>query len=878
MPDTGRPTTSSGGRYAIHGEIGAGGMATVHLGRLAGARGFSRTVAIKVLHASYAKNPVFVERFLDEARLVGRIHHPNVMPTLDVIAEGDDLRIVMDYVAGESLDHLQAKARARGERVPIRIACAAIAGVLHGLHAAHEAKNEFGEPLGIVHLDVSPQNILVGTDGTSRVLDFGVARARATSEKGGALAGGKSAYLAPEQVRGGDVTPRTDVFAASIVLWELVTGEPLFAADNHAATMQRVLAGDIPLASEKVPAVPPRLDHLLRRGLQRDPNQRFATARDMAVEIEQTVAPALPSEVGRWVETIAEATLMARAALVQEMESQSARQVPGLVDSRALYAEQAAVNLPSEDLMDDSSVSSILRPPDGTPPDAVPQRAADGSVRWQPRTVDASSRGAGAVGAASFDLAAGPRGRRAAAATPAPSPGRTKPSRGGRVLLIAVSSAVLALGVAAVAARALFLPAYVISLAISKAATHGVTLTVSDAALSDGGVELRGLTARLAGVPQVSSKIATADVRSVWDPVTRVVLGKVEVTVDGDVRTVADAVTAWSVAHRVGKNAAPEEPAGGQIELPDGHLVWTHPWPDVARIEASAIRGAIGSATSASLGDDAHFLSNVVALETKSGAFGPWRVDVDASLSGTRGRLGFDPAIPDGPKALLVLDAAGESSFDLSIPRLSAAALGVPRTAIGPSLPFPQQVEIALHYGRLTHDQTTATLKAALYGLRIAELGGLVDAHLTGEAAGPPGSPLPVKNGVFTLGAFRAAVSGTVTPVSTPPALRANLSWKGDAVPCSTLVALPTPGAAAEDLTKKAVDGDLGDLGQLARDFGALGEAVGAVAVTGSFAATGTVALDTADLAHARFTTLAKNACGVSLFQAKDPAAPGSAR
>jgi hypothetical protein len=132
-----------------------------------------------------------------------------------------------------------------------------------------------------------------------------------------------------------------------------------------------------------------------------------------------------------------------------------------------------------------------------------------------------------------------------------------------------------------------------------------------------------------------------------------------------------------------------------------------------------------------------------------------------------------------------------------------------------------------------------------------------------------------VKNGVLAVGGFRAAVTGTVTPVVTPPSVRANLAWKADPVPCSTLVTLPTPAAAARDLTKKAVEGDLGDLGELARDFGALGEAVGAVKVSGSFSASGTVVFETSDLAHAKLTSVAKNACGLELFQGKDaPAHP----
>jgi len=860
-------TESRGGRYAVHAEIGAGGMATVHLGRLVGARGFSRIVAIKVLHASYAKNKDFVERFLDEARIVGRIHHPNVMPTLDVISEGDDLRIVMDYVVGESLDQLESQMTTRKERIPPRIACAIIAGALHGLHAAHEAKNEFGEPLGIVHLDVSPQNILVGTDGTSRVLDFGVARARgdqSAAAQSGSV-GGKSAYLAPEQVRGAEVTPRTDVFAASIVLWEMLTGESLFAADNHAATMQRVLGGVIPAVSEKVPDLPPRLDELLKIGLRRDPTQRFATARDMALELEQAIQPALPSEVGSWVETVAAATLVARAAKVQEMETQAAStassgstrppgQLGGLVkrgEMREMYEELAAVNLSPDDLEDD--VSSLMRPPGGK--DSVPQRAADGSIRWQPRSagkvVPVKLATPARIGQASV------RGKKTGAL----------PKKDRTVLWIALAASVLALGLFAFGARAMLLPSYIKSIAINTAATHGVTLTVTDASLADDGVVLHGLTARLADVPQVTCTIASADVKSIWSSPAKVVLGKTEIVVDGDVRAVSAALAAWSLAHR-GKPRVEDEAVGGQVDMPNAHLVWTHASAqDVMRVEATGLSGAIGSPTSASLGDDVHFLSNALVLETKLGVFGPWNLTVDGTTKSTRARIAFDPAVPDGANALLVDDTGGDSSFDIVIPRLNAGGLGIPRTAFGPDVPFPQQLEVNVHYGRLSHEQTTGSVRAAMYGLRIPELGTAVDAKLTADAAGPTGSPMTVKNGLFTLGAMHAAITGTVSTVGN--GVKAALVWKGDPIPCATLASLPSPAAAARDLTKKASEGDVGDLGQLARDFGALGEAMGAVKVTGAFSASGTFVADSTDLAHAKLTTVAKNACGLALFQSK---------
>jgi tRNA A-37 threonylcarbamoyl transferase component Bud32 len=864
------------GSYAVHAEIGAGGMATVHLGRFVGARGFARTVAIKVLHESYAKNKAFVARFVDEARLVARIHHPNVMPTLDVVADGDDLRIVMEYVAGEALDQLQARMKERGERIPVPVACAIIAGVLHGLHAAHEAKNEFGEPLGIVHLDVSPQNVLVGTDGTTRVLDFGVARAR--GDKASAAVSGKSAYLAPEQVRGAEVSPRTDVFAASIVLWEMLTGEPLFAADNHAATLQRVLGCVIPAVSDKVPDLPARLDEVLKVGLRRDPAQRFATARDMALELEQSVVPALASEVGRWVESTAEATLVARAAKVREMEAGSASRVaavvgaaggggsagagamPGLVATRELYDEQAAVNLPS-DVLIDGHTGSLMRPAsDGL----VPERAKDGSIRWKPRST--------------------PPPARRAAPTPKPAMGKTPTStrtaqkKSRRLLWVGLGGGVVALVVFVFGARALALPGYVRGNVIDDARAHGVLLTVGDASLSDDGVLLRDVTAKLAGVPGARAAIASADVRIGWGLPTKILLGKTDVVVDGDVDSTLTAIDAWSASQRQrhDKNAklgtdsllAPDEVPGGQIEIPSAHLVWTHPSSgDITRIEATGLQGAVGSPTARSLTDEAHLLTTSLVIETRVGTFGPWNLDIDSKPSETRARLAFDPAVPDGANVLGVLDASGGTSLDVTIPRLPVGSLGVPATALGKGTSLPQQVELLLHYGRTARDENSGSLKAAFYGVHVPELGTSVDVHVSGLAEGPSGDAMTVKDGVFSLGPVRGKVTGTVTPEARAVAMR--LAWRAEPMPCASLVSLPSPRAAARDVTRQLGSDGPVDLGDLARDLGSLGQAWGALKVTGSFLAAGTVTADSADPGQAKFTMATKNACGIALFQGK---------
>ena len=314
------------GRYLVHDRIAAGGMATVHLGRLLGAAGFSRTVAIKRLHDGYARDPEFVAMLLDEARLAATIRHPNVVPTLDVVAEEDALLVVMEYVEGDSLAQLVKVTQAQGTGVPPAFAVSIVAQALHGLHAAHEARDKNGEHLGIVHRDVSPQNILVGIDGVARVLDFGIAKAasRSTSTEDGQIKG-KAAYMAPEQLQHAAVDRRTDIFAAAVVLWELLAKRRLFLADSPAATMSRVLSEPIDPPHRWAPDLPPELSLVVLRGLERDPNGRFATAEEMALALEDTIALPRAKEVGAWVADVAAATLARRAEIVREVERSSHR-------------------------------------------------------------------------------------------------------------------------------------------------------------------------------------------------------------------------------------------------------------------------------------------------------------------------------------------------------------------------------------------------------------------------------------------------------------------------------------------------------------------------------------------------------------------------
>ncbi|MDB5215318.1 MAG: Serine/threonine-protein kinase Pkn6 [Myxococcaceae bacterium] len=313
------------GRYALYNEIAAGGMATVHIGRLLGPVGFARTVAVKRLHPQFAKDPEFVSMFLDEARLAARVQHPNVVATIDVVATDGELFLIMDYVRGESLSKLLRTARKAGQRIPPRIAASIMCGFLHGLHAAHEAKNERGDRIDLVHRDVSPQNVLVGADGIPRVLDFGIAKAagRIQVTRDGQIKG-KLAYMPPEQLSGRELTRAVDIYASGVVMWETLTGERLFKGETESETLAKILRDPVVPPSSVVPGLTKAFDAPLLKALSRDAKHRHATARELAFEVEKCVGVASATEVGEWVENMVGTILSAREDQIAEIESNSA--------------------------------------------------------------------------------------------------------------------------------------------------------------------------------------------------------------------------------------------------------------------------------------------------------------------------------------------------------------------------------------------------------------------------------------------------------------------------------------------------------------------------------------------------------------------------
>lgn len=312
------------GRYSFFDELAAGGVARVHLGRLDGVAGFSRLVAIKRLREGMLDDPDAGRLFLEEARLAARIRHPNVVQTLDVLLVEEELFIVMDYVHGETLARLLGSIRRRRELMPLPLVGTVLSGVLEGLHAAHEIIDERGEPLNIVHRDVSPQNIMVGVDGVGRVLDFGIAKANDSGERTReGFFRGKLSYAAPEHVEGKEVSRAVDIYAAGVVLWEATTGQRLFAGGPQPEMLSKILLAHIPLPSSVNPHLPPLVDEVVMQALAREPSERFPTALAMAKAIEAACGVSPARDVGAWVSAEAQTELLRRAELVAAVQREA---------------------------------------------------------------------------------------------------------------------------------------------------------------------------------------------------------------------------------------------------------------------------------------------------------------------------------------------------------------------------------------------------------------------------------------------------------------------------------------------------------------------------------------------------------------------------
>jgi hypothetical protein len=326
------PATS--GRYEIIRRLGAGGMAEVFLAKQTSVGGFAKKVVLKRILPHLSNDQEFVSMFLSEAKTAARIAHPNVTEIYDVWQDGSQFLIAMEYIRGWDLNVVLKTCKARNERIPVHLAASIISQVCHGLHAAHTCTDDLGQPLQIVHRDVSPHNVLIATTGQAKISDFGIAKASDSSSKTPSnQLKGKLAYMAPEQASGdGDVDARADVFPAGLMLFQCLTLDHMFERASDMATFQAILHDPIPKLADRLPDVPAELQAILEKAIARDPAQRYQTARAMADDLDRLVGKLgrsnIVAELSEW--------LLARMPAIEDTPA-------GSIGQRKITGDQTVI-------------------------------------------------------------------------------------------------------------------------------------------------------------------------------------------------------------------------------------------------------------------------------------------------------------------------------------------------------------------------------------------------------------------------------------------------------------------------------------------------------------------------------------------------------
>jgi serine/threonine protein kinase len=275
------------GRYELLKRLAGGGMGEVYLARQRGLAGFQKLLVIKTLLPHLGEDEELIAMFTDEARLSAQLIHPNICQVFEFDAIDGTYYIAMEYLRGEDLRRLFRACQEQGRPLPLPLICRIVADAAAGLAFAHSLRDPAGRPCGIVHRDISPQNILVTLDGGVKIIDFGIAKAagRAQHTRTGALKG-KCSYMSPEQAAGEPVDARADIFALGIVLHELLTGRRLFKAEDDVQTLARVRECRVPPPSEIDARIDPGLDPIVLKALEREPARRYASAQELRLALE----------------------------------------------------------------------------------------------------------------------------------------------------------------------------------------------------------------------------------------------------------------------------------------------------------------------------------------------------------------------------------------------------------------------------------------------------------------------------------------------------------------------------------------------------------------------------------------------------------------
>jgi serine/threonine-protein kinase len=852
------------GRYVLHGEIAAGGMAAVHYGRLVGASGFTKTVAIKRLHRQLAQQENFRKMILEEGRLAARIRHPNVVPPLDVLAEGGELLLVMEYVHGESLSRLSRAAWAAGERVPLPVGAAILSNVLHGLHAAHEAKDEAGLPLSIVHRDISPQNIIVGVDGIARVIDFGIAKA-VTSEEMTALGTikGKVPYLAPEQLEGEPATKRTDLYAAAVVFWEVLAGRRLFTGEDDGEVLRKIMSMEVPPPSLHNPLVAGTVDDVVLRAIARDPKDRYGSAREMALALEEAVHLATATVVGAWTERLAATTLAERAERIREVEgtpsiaaeraappatvrldapavaqSRPTRPPPPLpaaasrgsasVPPPAAIPAPPAKNAPRISIPPSSRKPQLSAPPE--PPPAPPPASSRASAplarlraesrpAMEPRTVIYEPPPMPepdfieGVRALAVDAPA-PTQRAPLAPPPAGAlrkpdvlipnvawlpPPAAKPKATLGSMFKRFLRYLAAFLVLALIVAWMFAPAIARAWIVTGAASRGIVVTIDRVDVSRKGIRLSDLRAESADLPGASLRAGTLVIGLRWLVPDQISLDDAELDFDGSYSKVAAQLEQFRVKH--GITIAETLPGIRKIEVTSGRVDWKNVIGTGTSALVENITADVTKNPIRAFGDDYHLSAPLFTMKLADAPAGPWQLDVDRQGILVRSKLSFDPS---GSSTAAITRTAGDDgsvTVLFAIPPTSLADLHIPAAVLGGAGTSRTRVDV---HGELTiiaiQQTTTRAGDASAPAASASAAPSSSAARSDGGAGGPLVAPPVVVSRTASGHLVLAAFGITVFPGGPPVDVSLDLPM-ADSDPAVALPVTGTLGFAANDPT-----------------------------------------------------------------------------
>jgi serine/threonine-protein kinase len=870
-------------RYELVAPVGEGGMAHVWVARQKGKHGFEKLFAFKCIHPRFADDPVFRSMFLDEARIASAIEHPNVAQVFDLGESDSMLYLVMEYVDGESLGALMTAASRRANDtvvVPTGIALRIIADACAGLHAAHGLKDAQGNTRGVVHRDVSPQNILVSVRGDVKVIDFGIAVAKdriGGDTKAGSLKG-KLHYMAPEQAMREAVGPFTDVFAAGATLYRMLGGRPPFDAGNEAATLHRLVSGGTP---EPLPyAVPPLVKAIVERALDRDPGNRYQTALAMQTAIEAAIMEeGYVTDVATWVKSnLSDAAVQRREQLASRSLNIAPEPPQMPVEQPSFVAELGPVPDRARAVAPPPA-ESRPRAPAPAPAPALPApalaRAAPPAPAPAPIGIDdpsdpEKSRGTGGPGmldvralvarASNPNLArenaprgaddAAPAGASAPArdATPAPDdrsyvgPATKRAETAGMRGAGWMKLAFLVMGIVVVLViLLLLLPRIVRDRVMASAREAGIELTIEHVGVGVSGISLRGITAKVQRIP--SAEIRADEIYGTGFSGKEVRVRGLDVKLGGHASEVVPALVAFYEENRGRLAGTPAEPR--RVAIVAAHVTWSGVLGEGTRLDAGEI--GFDSESRSPGGEEVRGNVGRFDITTSHTTFGPWASSFERNPSTSRLRVLFDPPVPDGPNALFVWGKSNPTHVTVRVPRSPIARLGIRPEELGLPADPGTEVEVKLEGGQSPAGRIEGGGRADLFGARLKGLKSPVDVKLEGTASGMPGKPLDLEKTTVTLGPFVANVTGTI--LTTDLGFRVDAAWRTLPISCEKL-------ARAEAKS----------LGPIAAAIQDIAHATGAARVTGTAQGSGLVKYDTKTPDTATMTMVTREACGLSIF------------